>query len=96
MIPRETLIIGLKQLALGVYELGVNREAFLDDAAAQMEADARELDRLREVAKGYEQWEADVIMDDNCWRDSPMVLSQKQYDRLIELQQLRNRTTKGN
>lgn len=49
-----------------------------------------ERDRLREVLQGYEQWEADAVMDDNCWRDSPMVLTQPQYDRLIELQQLRN------
>lgn len=60
------------------------------ESAAVCEGAAVEIEKLRAVLKGYEQWEADVIMDDNCWRDSPMVLSEKQYNRLIELQQLRN------
>ena len=46
--------------------------------------------KLREVLAAYEQWEADVIMQDDSWRIFPLVLQPEQFNRLIELQQMRN------
>jgi hypothetical protein len=43
------------------------------------------------VLKGYEAWEAEIIQEDKCWPDNaPMALTQALYERLIELQTLRN------
>jgi hypothetical protein len=46
---------------------------------------------LLEVAKAYERWEADLILDADAWkgRDLPAI-SQAIWDRLIEIQALRN------
>lgn len=44
---------------------------------------------LYEVAKGYEAWEADVI-ENADWRAPTPKLTQAQFDRLLELQAMRN------
>lgn len=51
-------------------------------------------DDLLAVAKAYEQWEADIIMCEECWAPGGMAglprITQKLWDRLIEIQTLRN------
>ncbi len=51
MTPRATLIHGLKQMATGTYTLGIERSAFLGDAAEQLADDALEIERLRLACK---------------------------------------------
>lgn len=45
---------------------------------------------LLAVALAYERWEADIIMDDRCWRGERPALTQGQFDRLLEIQAMRN------
>lgn len=45
---------------------------------------------LLAVLLAYEQWEASLILDDNSWRNGLPMLTQAQYNRLIEIQQMRN------
>ncbi len=42
------------------------------------------------LAKAYEAWEADLIMDAAAWRDGLPRLTPRHYDRLLELQAQRN------
>lgn len=42
------------------------------------------------VLLAYEQWEASLILDDESWRNGLPMLTQTQYDRLIEIQGMRN------
>lgn len=48
-----------------------------------------------ECLEGYEQLEADIIDDNRCWAPEGMAstprLTQEQWDRMTELQTLRNR-----
>ena len=49
---------------------------------------------LLAVAKAYEQWEADLIMSDEAWNGNSAMLptiTQELWDRLIEIQTMRNR-----
>ncbi len=48
--------------------------------------------QLEEVAKGYEQWEADMVLDSGAWRgdDGLPHLTQHLQDKLTVLQEKRN------
>ncbi len=48
------------------------------------------------VLLGYEQWEADLLLDSNAWRgiDGLPHITQSLWDRLLELQALRNAALK--
>lgn len=48
-----------------------------------------ENERLREVLKAYEAWEADLILTGD-WSASTVRLKQSHHDRLIEIQAMRN------
>jgi hypothetical protein len=45
--------------------------------------------RLQEVAKGYEAWEADIVLDGD-WTMATPFLTSGQFDRMLELQRMRN------
>ena len=47
--------------------------------------------QLHEVAKGYEQWEGDMLLDGRVWRseDGLPHLTQHLYDKLMLLQEQR-------
>ena len=50
--------------------------------------------QLHEVAKGYEQWEADMVLDSGVWRSEDGLprlphLTQHLYDKLMLLQEQR-------
>jgi hypothetical protein len=57
---------------------------------------AQERDVMRTVLEAYEQWEADLIMDNDAWYDecreprSRPIIPQPLWDRLIEIQGMRN------
>lgn len=57
---------------------------------------AAEIDQLRLVLKGYEAWEAKLVLD-NKWTgvNGMPTLTQADYDSLIELQTQRNAVLKG-
>lgn len=42
------------------------------------------------VLKGYEKWEADIILERECWKDEFVQLTPELYDRMMELQTARN------
>lgn len=46
--------------------------------------------QLIEVLKKYEQWEANLIMEDSCWEGAMPTLTEKLYEELLEIQKLRN------
>lgn len=45
---------------------------------------------LAAVAMAYEQWEADLILDHNAWNHELPYLTQGLWDRLLEIQAMRN------
>lgn len=45
---------------------------------------------LLAVALAYEQWEAEIVMDNASWQGDLPALTQKQFDRLLEIQAMRN------
>jgi hypothetical protein len=45
--------------------------------------------QLVEALKGYEEWEADIVMNGD-WSDDFPKLTEAQYDRMMELQEMRN------
>ena len=49
-----------------------------------------ELEKLINVLKKYEQWEANLIIEDSCWEGSMPTLTNKLYEELLEIQKLRN------
>lgn len=49
-----------------------------------------ELEKLINVLKKYEQWEANLIIEDSCWEGSLPTLTNKLYEELLEIQKLRN------
>lgn len=71
--------------------------AWVGDYERLVDENARlrtELDKAREALRGYERWEADLLMDQEAWGPMGMrtlpVLSQAMWDHLIELQTARN------
>jgi hypothetical protein len=44
-----------------------------------------------DVLKRYEQWEANLIMEDSCWEGSMPTLTPELYEDLLEIQKLRNK-----
>ncbi len=59
-------------------------------AEAERDASIADVKRLREVAEGYERWEATLIETDAAWRDGLPRLTQELWDAWIELQSKRN------
>lgn len=45
--------------------------------------------QLREVAKAYEAWEADLILNGD-WSGECVRMTQAQHDRMMEIQAMRN------
>lgn len=50
---------------------------------------ATEIQRLWELAKAYEAWEADLIVNGD-WSGECVQMTQAQHDRMMELQAMRN------
>ena len=48
------------------------------------------IQELVAVLKAYEQWEADIILENECWSGQNLRLTDEIYDRMIELQTMRN------
>jgi hypothetical protein len=49
-----------------------------------------ERDQLRRVVEAYEQWEADLILENKCWTGQNVCLTDGLYERMIEIQAMRN------
>lgn len=49
-----------------------------------------EIERLRGVLEAYQQWEADIILENRCWPDHRICLTPELFDRMIQLQTMRN------
>lgn len=54
------------------------------------ESAERQRDEAIAALRAYERWEADLIMEDNSWVGGLPRLTQNLYDRMIELQAMRN------
>jgi hypothetical protein len=48
-------------------------------------------DALVKLLKAYEQWEADIILENKCWTGQNVQLTDDLYERMIQLQAERNR-----
>lgn len=46
---------------------------------------------LREALEAWQQWESDIISDDKAWPGNEMTISGKHYDRMLQLQVMRNK-----
>lgn len=59
--------------------------------ARKWEDKCAEADCLRKVAEAYEKWEADIILN-NGWdgKDGLPTITREQFDRMIEIQAMRN------
>lgn len=64
-----------------------------DELRSRIATLERQLAEARAVLKGYEQWEAGVLMDDKCWpQGAPWpVIKEEHFDRMMELQEQRNK-----
>lgn len=51
---------------------------------------AETVNRMRTVLEAYEQLEADIILENKCWTGQNVRLTDQLYDRMIELQTMRN------
>jgi hypothetical protein len=97
----------LRALVDGLKALDAERKLFLGETLAFVEllkAEAgrlrgraelaeRERDRLAEVARAYNRWEADLILSDEAWRGGMAelpTLTYPLYDRMMEIQAMRN------
>lgn len=56
---------------------------------------ARRVAELEEVLRGYQDWEAAVIMDPACWRTGHCLITDPHYNRMIDLQTRRNAALAG-
>jgi hypothetical protein len=59
-------------------------------AEAENSALKLEISLLKQVLEAYEQWEADIILENKCWTGQNVRLTDELWDRMIELQTLRN------
>jgi hypothetical protein len=50
-----------------------------------------EIDSLRAVLVAYEEWEADLIMENKAWTGSNVQLTDELYERMIQIQGMRNK-----
>ena len=72
--------------------VGVSGQRFLcwecDNERVRRERDTALalVERLREVLLAYQQWEAELILDDKAWRGGLPCMTQPVYDRFIEVQ----------
>ena len=76
-------------MSLPLNTLSINPDAATRDHIARLTS---ELSLCRQVLTGYEQWEADIILDVN----EPCLdkMKTKHYDKLMKLQAMRNKAMK--
>ena len=70
-------------------------EELMTRPSAIMREAASYIERLEEVLKAYEAWEADLLLNGN-WSQGTVHLRQEQQDRLIEIQHMRNAALRQN
>jgi hypothetical protein len=49
-----------------------------------------EREMLRRVVEAYEDWEAQIILENKCWTGQNVRLTDDLYDRMMEIQAMRN------
>jgi len=79
-------------VAVGILGTTADRIANAVNSHATLKA---ENERLRvalvEALEAYEAWEADIIINNETWRTDDLPhMTQAQYDRMIEIQDMRN------
>lgn len=82
----------LNQLT-GVIEERDAARARIEETEGRLAAVRKERDGLREVARGYEQWESHLLLDRTAWGGGTRAfpeLTEKLFDELMELQAKRN------
>jgi len=48
------------------------------------------VEEQKAVLKKYEEWEAKLIMEDNCWENGLPELTQELFEEFLDIQELRN------
>ena len=88
----EDLVGRVNALADAMTQRLAEHQAARRLAEKEIERLRAEVRRLREALKSYEQWEADLIMCNEAWRDRTLPrIPQDLWDRLLEIQAMRNR-----
>lgn len=67
-----------------------NVEKTAQEGARRIKLLQAQVERLISCLKGYEQWEADIILENNCWTGMNVQLTSELYERMIQLQVQRN------
>lgn len=55
-----------------------------------LKAERERTGKMEAVLRAYEQWDADVILTNECWRNAMPTLTQELYDHWIEIAEQRN------
>ena len=66
--------------------LGIESTYAQDDRHTLLKA----YNKARQLLEAYEQWEADLVQADECWRGDYPAMNKSLYDRWMELQEKRN------
>lgn len=100
--PTEADIARAREIAYADYcDIKNDLAASIATALAQARADGLEeaakiaderTKALEAVAVAYERWEADLISDNDCWRDPSGLpsITEELWDRCVEIQSMRN------
>lgn len=60
----------------------------LEEKVALLDA---QVECAKATLKAYEQWEADIILENKCWTGQNIQLTDAIYERMIEIQDMRNK-----
>lgn len=58
-----------------------------DERISELEA---QVWAMKACLEAYEQWEADIVLENKCWTGQNVKLTDELYERMIEIQGMRN------
>lgn len=84
-------------VSMGYYALPKRITAAIVTLTQMIQARVKQQMTAEDVLRAYEKWEADIINTGTSWNteDGLPKLNQAQYDRWIELQEMRDKALKG-
>jgi hypothetical protein len=91
--------LGVADDGLESYVTNIKKTAKRIEILLQKEASSHRVACMLNVLQSYEQWEADIISDNRCWEPEGFAtdptIVQPHWNRLMEIQQLRNAALSG-
>lgn len=91
-LPGEEINLGgeFNEWADGVEQAEARLHARLKAAEAERDEARARAERAKVVLLAYQEWEAAIIQDLDCWLREGMTVDRHHYDRMIEIQAMRN------